>query len=210
MANQSGSVYGLTLLSPILNDERAVPSHDLQIRRYLAKLPTGADSPFAVAPGTHLARLVVLDDVIYVGMPSCEEHLKSKYLVFESNCDGDLDTYFTGLATKIPQHLDAIWSHCTGYPGTQDLPVFLRYMKACQVDTTFFFAAVNDKSVTETLLALQAKRAVADFIATHQGMDPAQLQREFIDFLRVLNAAPPPTPGMMTMQRRIKTGGHTE
>jgi hypothetical protein len=57
---------------------------------------------------------------------------------------------------------------------------------------------------------LQAKRAVADFVATHQGMDPAQLQREFIDFLRVLNAAPPPAPGMMTMQRRIKTGGHNE
>jgi hypothetical protein len=210
MANQSGRVYGLTLLSPILNDERAVPSHDLQIRRYLATLPTGADSPFAVAPGTHLARLVVLDDVIYVGMPACEEHLKSKYLVFESNCDGDLDTYLTGLATKIPQHLDAVWSHCTGYPGAKDLSAFLRYMKACQVETTFFFAAVNDKSVTETLLALQAKRAVADFVATHQGMEPAQLQREFIDFLRVLNAAPPPAPGTMAPQRRIKTGGHNE
>jgi hypothetical protein len=210
MANQSGIVYGLTLLSPILSDERAVPSHDLQIRRYLATLPTGADSPFAVAPGTHLARLVVLDDVIYVGMPACEEHLKSKYLIFESNCDGDRDTSLTGLATKIPRHLDAIWGHCTGYPGAADLAAFLRYMKACQVDTTFFFAAVNDKSVTETLLALQAKRAVADFVATHRSMEPAQLQREFIDFLRVLNAAPAPAPGTMTPQRRIKTGGHNE
>ena len=41
-----------------------------------------------LAPGTHLARLVVMDDMIYVGAPSCEEHLHSKYLVFESNCDG--------------------------------------------------------------------------------------------------------------------------
>jgi hypothetical protein len=88
MPSQSGKVYGLTLLCPILDDPMAIPSHDLQIRGHLAELPTGPDSPFAIAPGTHLARLVVLDDVIYVGMPAREDHLKSKYLVFESNCDG--------------------------------------------------------------------------------------------------------------------------
>jgi hypothetical protein len=210
MANQSGSVYGLTLLSPILNDERAVPSHDLQIRNYLATLPTDENSPFAIGPDTHLARLVVMDDVIYVGMPACEEHLKSKYLVFESNCDGDLDSYLTGLAAKIPQHLDAIWSHCTGYPGAANLSALLKYMKACQIETTFFFAAVNDKSVTDTLIALQTQRAVADFIATHQGIDPAQTQREFLEFLKVLNAAPPPAPGTMAPRRDIKTGGRNE
>jgi hypothetical protein len=210
MPNQSGSVYGLTLLSPILDDERAVPSHDLQIRNYLATLPTGTCSPFAIAPGTHLARLVVMDDVIYVGMPACEEHLKSKYLVFETNCDGDLDTYLGGLAATISQHLDAIWSHCTGYPGAGDVPTFLRYMKACQIETTFFFAAVNNKSVTDTLIALQTQCAVADFIVTHQGMDAAQLQREFIDFLKVLKAAPPPSPGAIASHRNIKTGGRNE
>lgn len=210
MANQSGSVYGLTLLSPILDDDHAAPSHDLQIRRYLATLPTDNDSPFAIAPGTHLARLVVMDDVIYVGMPACEEHLKSKYLVFESNCDGDLDTYLTGLATKVPEHLDAIWSHCTGYPGAAEVSAFLRYMKACQIDTTFFFAAVNDKSVTDTLVALQTQRAVADFIATHQGMDSAHTQHEFIAFLKILNAAPPAAPGTPALRRDIETRGRNE
>lgn len=210
MANQSGSVYGLTVLSPILNDAHAVPSHDLQIRKYLSTLSTGADSPFAIAPGTHLARLVVMDDVVYVGMPACEEHLKSKYLVFESNCDGDLDTYLTGLAARIPHHLDAIWSHCTGYPGATDRTAFLRYMKACQLETTFFFAAVNDKSVTDTLIALQTQRAVADFIATYQGMDPGQIQQEFIKFIKILKATSPPAPGMMAPHRIVKTGGRNE
>ena len=210
MANQSGSVYGLTLLCPILNDPRATPSHDLQIRYYLATLPTGADSPFAIAPGTHLARLVVMDDVIYVGMPSCEEHLKSKYLVFESNCDGELDAYLTGLATAVPEHLDAIWSHCNGYPGAHDTAAFLRYMKACQIETTFFFPAVNDKSVTETLTALQTQHAVADFITHHQGMDPAEVQRDFIEFLKMLDATPPPSPARTAVSRDIKSGERNE
>lgn len=68
MANTNGSVYGLTILSRIIDDANATPSHDLQIRAYLAQLSTREDSPFAIAPGTHLARLVVMDDVIYVGI----------------------------------------------------------------------------------------------------------------------------------------------
>jgi hypothetical protein len=210
MPNQNGTVYGLTILSPILNDEMASPSHDLQIRNYLATLSNGEDSPFALAPGTHLARLVVMDDVVFVGAPSIEEHLKSKYLVFESNCDGDLDGYLTGLASAAPQHLDAIWSHCVGYPGTDNPRAFLNYMKACQLETTFFFAAVNNKSVPETLRALQTQRAVADFIARHQGIEPTLLQAQFADFAAKLESAPLPKPGSTVSPRVLKTGGKNE
>jgi hypothetical protein len=210
MPNKNGSVKGLTILSPIIDDEKATPSHDLQIRNYLAHLSTREESPFAVAPGTHLARLVVMDDVIYVGMPACEEHLKSKYLVFESNLDGDIDSYLAGLAESVPQHLDAIWQHCVGYPGAANRRAFVEYMKACQLDNTFFFAAVNDKSVSETLRALQTQTAVADFIATHQGADAASLQREFMRFVAHLKAQPIPRPGSMGPHRDIKTGGRNE
>ena len=210
MPNKNGSVYGLTILSPIIDDDKATPSHDLQIRNYLADLSTREDSPFALAPGTHLARLVVMDDVIYVGMPACEEHLRSKYLIFESNLDGDLDTYLSGLAASIPGHLDAIWMHCVGYPGANNRQAFIDYMKACQLETTFFFAAVNNKTVTETLRALQTQTAVADFIATHQGMDPATLQREFIQFGAHIKSQPLPRPGSTHPHRNIKTGGRNE
>jgi hypothetical protein len=219
MPNQNGSVYGLTILSPILDDDKATPSHDLQIRKYLATLPTGEGSPFAQAPGTHLCRIVVMDDVIYVGMPACEEHLKSKYLIFECNLDAandaGRDVYLRGLAERIPEQLDAIWSHCVGYPGASSPHAFVEYMKSCQIETTFFFAAVNDKSVTESLRALQTQRAVADFIASHQGMEAARLQAEFVEFAARLKAEPLPRPGSMGSgswgrDRVIKTGGHNE
>jgi hypothetical protein len=212
MPNQNGSLYGLTILSPIIDDANVTPSHDLQIRAYLAQLSTREESPFALAPSTHLARLVVMDDVIYVGMPSCEEHLRSKYLVFESNCDGDLDAYLNGLADSIPDHLDAIWSHCAGYPrqGATDRQAFIAYMKACQLETTFYFAAVNNKSVSATLCALQTQTAVTDFIAGHQGADPATLQRDFIEFAARVKSLPAPRPGSMGPHRAIKTGGHNE
>jgi hypothetical protein len=210
MSNKNGKLYGLTILSPILDDDKATPSHDLQIRNYLATLSTGAESPFALAPGTHLARLVVMDDVVFVGYPATEEHLKSKYLIFESNCDGDLNSYLRGLAAAVPQHLDAIWSHCAGYPGAADPEAFIAYMKACQMETTFYFAAVNDKSVPETLRALQTQRAVAEFIASHQGMEPARLQAEFAQFAAELKSEPPPRPGSAGSYRALGIGGRNE
>ena len=93
MPNQNGNVYGLTILSPIINDARWHVSHDCAIRDYLALLPRDHRSPFAKISSTHLARLVVMDDVVFVGTPAREEHLKSRYLVFETNFDGDLDAY---------------------------------------------------------------------------------------------------------------------
>ncbi|ADW70828.1 hypothetical protein [Granulicella tundricola] len=210
MPNQSGILYGLTILSPIIDDERATPSHDLQIRKHLAGLPTDQHSPFALAAGTHLARIAVMDDVIYVGMPSCEEHLKSKYLVFESNCDGDLEGYLGGLADAVPEQLDAIWSHCVGYPGAADRWAFIQYMKSCQLDTTFYFAAINNKTLPQALRALYTQHAVTNFIASHQGMAPAQLQAEFLQFTQDLASEPTPPAGSMGPHRGIKTGGRNE
>ena len=78
MGNESGRVYGLTILSPIIEDDRLDICHSMELRWYLGQLPPEiTKSPFAKLSSTYLARLVVLDDVVYVGAPSCEEHLKS-------------------------------------------------------------------------------------------------------------------------------------
>ena len=179
MANQSGNVYGLTILSPIIDDPRAEVSHDCAIRDYLASLPRDHRSPFAKLGSTHLARMVVMDDVIFVGAPAREEHLQSKYLVFESNFDGDLDTYLRRMAEDIPTEVDAVWRHCIGYPGVRDAAAFAAYMKKCQLETTFYFADVNDKTVGQTLHALRVQAGVAEFIAAQQGKPAAEIQAAF-------------------------------
>ncbi|MGA7630510.1 MAG: hypothetical protein WCB11_07065 [Terriglobales bacterium] len=195
MANRSGDVYGLTILSPILQDLTAETSHNCAIRMKLASLPGDESSPFAKVSSTHMARLAVMDDVVYVGMPSCEEHLKSQYLVFETNFDGELDEYLTRMAREIPADVDALWKHCWGYPGTKDVAAFIAYMKKCQITTTFYFADVNNHTVQETLTALQTQAAVAEFIERNQGKAAAELQIAFAHFLEKLRDAPPPVPG---------------
>ncbi len=195
MANQSGSVYGLTILSPILQDEKAETSHNCAIREYLARLHRHERSPFARVSSTHMARLVVMDDVVFVGRPSCEEHLKSQYLIFETNFDGDLDTYLGRMAREAREEVHAVWQHCWGYPGVENVDAFIAYMKKCQLTTTFYFADVNDHTVQETLLALQTQADVGRFIEQNQGLPAATLQKNFADFLKKLDTAPAPVPG---------------
>jgi hypothetical protein len=195
MSNQSGNIYGLTILSPIKDDQNAAISPSLAIRMYLQTLPVDGKGPFGKLPSTHMARLVVLDDVVYFGMPSCEEHLKSKYLIFESNFDGDLHTYLKQMASEAPHEVHKIWQHCIGYPGVDDADAFAAYMKRCQVETTFYFADVNDKTVRQTLDALQTQSAVTAFVERHQGTAPGELQRAFFEFLRHLRNAAQPKPG---------------
>jgi hypothetical protein len=195
MANKSGSLYGLTILSPIIDDPHAEVSHDLQIRMYLGALKRDQRSPFAKVTSTHIARLAVMNDVVFVGSPSKEEHLKSQYLVFESNFDGDLDPYLRAMAAEIPEHVNAVWSHCVGFPGTKDVQAFLAYMKKCQVNTTFYFADVNNKTVDETLRALQTQAAVATFIEENQGKPASEVQQAFKALMETLQSAPTPGRG---------------
>jgi hypothetical protein len=194
MGNKSGIIYGLTILSPIKDDPKSEVSHNLALRMYLAELPRHQHSPFAKVSSTHFARIVVMDDVVYVGMPACEEHLQSKYLVFESNFDGDLDTYLDRMATEIPVVVNEVWGHCEGFPGTANQEAFKSYMKACQVKTTFFFADVNDKTVQQTLGALQTQSAVAAFIVKYQGAPANELREAFTELIKNLRETPLPAP----------------
>src|SRR5580658_1414472 len=195
MSNQSGQVYGLTILSPIIENDRLDICHSMELRWYLGHLPRDRTSPFAQLSSTYLARLVVMDDVVYVGAPACEEHLKSRYLVFETNFDGDLDTYLTRMANETPEFVEEVWKHCVGYPGLSDVNAFVAYMKKCRIPTTFFFADVNDRTVETTLKALQTQAAIEHFIQKHQGKDPAEIQREFGALIHTLAHAPLPEAG---------------
>src|ERR1051325_3197658 len=129
----------------------------MELRWDFSKLPRDPLSPFGQLSSTYLGRLVVLDDVVFVGHPAHEEHLKSRYLVFETNFDGDLDTYLERMARETPEFVDAVWKHCVGYPGVADVPAFVAYMKKCQIPTTFFFADVNNRTVQQTMKALRTQ-----------------------------------------------------
>ena len=197
MPDKLGKAYGLTILSPIKQDTAGETPHVDELRAILASLPSGGNSPFAKVSTTHFARMLVIDDVPYQGHPSQEEHLNSNYLLFCSNFDGELDDYLRLMASQIPLVVNQLWGHCVGFPsvGAGDPTPFIRYMRACRIDTSQFFADYPHVTLPDVLKALFVQKQFIDFIENTQGMQPDQLQESFQKFLGRVASSPPPLPG---------------
>lgn len=196
MGNRAGQAYGLTLLSPILHgDDAEGRSHDAAIRDELRRLGEGGASPFAEIPIVHLARWCVIDDAPFEGIPAKVDRLASKYLLFSACFDGELQPFVQLMQTRIPDTLDALYSHCVGYRGLRDPGLFYQYLVRCQVETSFFFGAYPDATLERVLRALEAQRQAARFIENHQGAQPSVLQKSFREFVARLTSTPTPRPG---------------
>ncbi len=171
--NTNGQAYGLTVLTPIAQGRES----DLVLA--LDGLEPGERSPLAQVPGTHFARWVVIDDVVYEGPPQRRDHLDRGRLLFTSNFDGGLAAYLEGLRTGLGALADTIWGHCEGYPGSGDGPAFASYMRSHQVDSSLFFAAYGEHTVEEVRGSLAKRRRLAEFALGAQRLAPAELQAAF-------------------------------
>jgi hypothetical protein len=153
-----GSTYALTVISPI----RA--GADDELRRILPGLGTGGESPFAEVPGTHFARLVVLDHLPYEGPPKRAPTLRLPLLLFSCVVDGDPDVYLEEMCRRIRGTVDLVWGQCAGAPvPPASIPAAFRaWMRADQVQTSAFFAAYAPATVAEVRAALGTRRRVRE------------------------------------------------
>jgi hypothetical protein len=173
--NVSGQAYSLTVLTPIID------GHETELARYLDGLPSGDDSPLAGVHGTHFARWVVIDDVIYQGPDQgSREHLQHPRLLFTSNFDGELDPYLEALRTGLGASADTIWGHCLGYPGRDDGDAFSRYLRQHQIDSSLFFAAYGDRTVEDVKRSLALRTRLIDFALRAQGLAAPELKAAFL------------------------------
>jgi hypothetical protein len=171
--NRSGQSYGLTVMTPIL-DDRVSP-----LAAHLDTFGPEDASPLARVAGTHFARWVILDDVIYEGGRQRRDALKASRLLFTTNFDGSLDDYLEAMRSGLGEDADAVWGHCAGYPGRADAPAFAAYFRAHQVESALFFGAYGDQPVGEVRANLARRTKLIEFALAAQGLPPAELQARF-------------------------------
>lgn len=195
MPNQNGNAYGLTTMCPIRNGgppERqtaagdTIPEHRSYgeiIRNLLEDWSCDEKSPMARVPNTYLCRFFVLDDLIYQGKPARVDHLKSKYLIFISEFHGALETYLRGMWEHASEEVAEIWKHCVAFDPACDADGFIKYIKECQVYTTFFFVGSTDVSLAEQLKGLYLKQEFSKFAFANQGRSAEEKQAAFAEFV---------------------------
>lgn len=173
--NVSGQAYALSVLAPIA-DGRADA-----LQAHLEALGEGDGSPLARVPGTHIARWVVIPDVMYQGQGQRKRDTLSPRLLFSSNHDGDVGAYLEGLRTGMAEDADAIWGHCRGYPGHGDGPAFAAWMRAHMLEAALFFAAYGGMTVEQVQDNLARRRALLELVIEGQGMPPDDLKARFME-----------------------------
>ena len=173
--NVSGQAYALSVLTPIL------PGHEDALVAHLEALGEGDASPLARVPGTHIARWVVIPDVIHQGAGQRKRDTLTPRLLFSSNHDGDVGAYLEGLRTGMGADADAVWSHCRGYPGHDDGPGFAAWMRAHMLEAALFFAAYGGMTVEQVLANLDRRRKLLDLVMASQGARGADLKTRFMD-----------------------------
>ena len=161
----------------------------------------------AKVPNTYLCRFFVLDNVIYEGKPARHESLSSPYLVFTSNFHGDLEPWLEGMWREAETFVRSTFRYCVGFRDVSDGPSFVRFIKRCQLKTTFYFVGSTDEPLDEQLKALYLKQEFSKFVFENQGKTAAELQKSFADFVSKAKPfdAQGPTwrPGAESLDRAI-------
>ena len=173
--NVSGQAYALSVLTPVID------GHLDELRAHLDGLGEGDASPLARVPGTHIARWVLMEDVVYQGEGQPKRDTLTPRLLFSSNHDGDVGAYLERLRTGMGADADAIWSHCRGYPGHEDGPGFAAWMRAHMLEAALFFAAYGGMTVEQVQENLDRRRRLLDLILEGQRLPPADLKARFME-----------------------------
>jgi hypothetical protein len=173
--NLAGRTYALMVLTPIR------PGHEAELRAYLEALPRH-DSPLARLDRTHMARLLIIDDMpVPPGRPDLADALDGAYLLFTSNFDGDLDSYLAELSDRLTPEAGEIWGRCIGCPDPPQGAALKAYLGRNQLDSGFAFAAYGEASVARIRSALDKRARLAAFVIRAQDMDPGKRRKAFLE-----------------------------
>jgi hypothetical protein len=198
IGNVVGESYCFMALCPIRRAALGSPnSFASRIRDYLARLPTGAESPFAKITSIHLCRLLIIDDVPYEGFPAQRDHLQSSYLLFSASIAGDLTSCLTDFVALLPDVIHNVWVNCVEFPGVESPYQFIAYLKKCQINTSFFFGGYPQASLLEVMNALLTQKLFTRFLIATQGSNPVELKERFNAFMDDLRKQPSPCPGTL-------------
>ncbi|MDX1489902.1 MAG: hypothetical protein R3332_01335 [Pseudohongiellaceae bacterium] len=168
MSNYYGKFYGYTGLFPVLDNEEG-HNHLVELRSLLSSLANDRGSLFSRTGLVHGARFFILDDVVYNGHPTVEEHLKNCYLVLSMTFDGELEDLASRISSLGESDWGRVMAHCHSVDASKPAhEVVLEQLRKGQVTTSFLYVDAS-ANLESTLKALLLQRKVAELIENGQG-----------------------------------------
>lgn len=168
-------------LAPIL------PGNEERTRRRIEELPAAERSPFRYVPGTHFARLAVLDRRTAAFHPRPAVSLRNSWLLFAVDFDGDfsLERFaarrmevgeirrYLRAVGEVPELRD-VWRDCFGFRPTVALEDLL---EPSVVERFVLFRNHGDNTLRQILPALKLKRRFMAALAAGALQTPDDIER---------------------------------
>jgi hypothetical protein len=170
-SDRAGSVYGLTVFTPIK------PGEEAALRTYLEGM---TESPFARLESTHFGRWVIVPAFVTDPSQPGPDDLGGEYLLFSATFDGARDEYLDALCALEPEPAE-IWGRCIGHSRGAGAGALKAYLLHNQIHTGLLFAAYPEASVQTVRRSLARRRQTIAFAASSQGLSPAELRAAFIE-----------------------------
>jgi hypothetical protein len=114
------------------------------------------DEPFARVPGTHLARVQVLED---------------ERLLLAADHDGELEPWLIEAARE----LEPVLAQCAAWPGVDDSAAVVRWARARRLEAGFSVVGAPHATVEDIGAALALRDRLARFAAETEGLDDEAL-----------------------------------
>jgi len=159
----------LTVLAPVREGELE------QLKEVVARIPRGADSPFARVASTHFARFVIVPSLLDGdGEPIGQR----SYLLFTADFDGARERWIKEIAARSADELDGALGHCDGYPGSADAVAFRAYLD--RHDVGVGFSVISYTATVERIhRSLERQHELRALAARASALSPGELQDEW-------------------------------
>jgi hypothetical protein len=124
------------------------------------------DEPFARIPGTHMARVQVLQP-----RPRRFRGRPRHYVLLAADHDGAPEPWLAAIAPE----LDSVLSHCAFWPGPDDPAEVVRWARARELQVGFSIVGSPEATVEEVDTALKLRDRLGRLAAQSAGLDDAAL-----------------------------------
>ena len=142
---------GLTILSSI--DEAQVAALDALLRPVGNDIQNQTLIPFSKLTLLHFAGWLIFTD----GTPGPQ-------LIFESNFDGDAESFLRQLVEQARPGLDQIYSHCGDYAAGKSNEAVLQYLLAHVVYTDTFYVSCGGFTLAQVLQEGELHKRIEGFL----------------------------------------------
>jgi hypothetical protein len=158
-----GVVSELTIISKVL------PGHRDALHGELERHQPTVSQLFGRIPTVHFVQFTILTP----GGPQA-----GAYLQWTTIYDGTLEPYQAALVEHLRYELDAIWSHCEGWPGATTKEGLREFVARYAVTADLLYASYPDATVGQVRQALAVDGEVEhllDLLAAPGGRSPEQV-----------------------------------